>query len=62
MAHCRQLRSLSFVAVVNMGVVETEGCETIKRLTIEGRRLKKTIEELLLGVDSVQCRQAEEKR
>jgi len=30
MAHCRWLRSLSFVAVVDM--VEVEGCETIKRL------------------------------
>ena len=44
MARCRMLRSLSFVAVVDMAEVATEGCETIKESNgeekIKRRRLK----------------------
>ena len=35
MAHCRYLRSLSFVAVVDMAEVEGEGCETTKRAKVK---------------------------
>jgi hypothetical protein len=45
---------LSYVAVVDRA--EVESCKTIR-----GQGLRNNREALLLGVDSVQCRQAEEK-
>jgi hypothetical protein len=45
---------MSIVAVIDMVEDEREGCATIPRL----RNIR---EALLLGVDSVECKQAEEK-
>jgi len=44
-------------------MAEVEGCETIQRLRNNREaEVEKTGEALLPGVDSVQCKQAEEKR